>query len=84
MYPFERFTERAKHVLTYAQEEAQRAGHNQSGTEHLPLGLRREEEGMAAKVLADLGSTSTGPARASETSWYATRRPSAPRSVDRV
>jgi ATP-dependent Clp protease ATP-binding subunit ClpA len=55
MYPFERFTERAKKVLTLAQQEAERAHHSYIGTEHLLLGLMREEEGLAAIVLAKLG-----------------------------
>src|SRR5256886_1818850 len=55
MYPFERFTERAKKVLTLAQEEAERAHHSYIGTEHLLLGLLREGEGLAAKVLNNLG-----------------------------
>jgi hypothetical protein len=55
MYPFERFTERAKNVLTLAQEEAERSHHSYIGTEHLLLGLLRREEGMAAKVLNSLG-----------------------------
>lgn len=49
------FTERARHVLTLAQEEAQRFQHNYIGTEHLLLGLLREEEGIAAQVLSNLG-----------------------------
>ena len=52
---FEKFTERARNVLSLAQEEAQRFGHNYIGTEHLLLGLVREEEGVAAKVLRNLG-----------------------------
>jgi ATP-dependent Clp protease ATP-binding subunit ClpC len=55
MYPFERFTERAKKVLTLAQEEAERSHHSYIGTEHLLLGLLREGDGLAAKVLANLG-----------------------------
>ena len=55
MYPFEQFTERAKNVLTLAQEEAERSHHSYIGTEHLLLGLLRREEGMAAKVLNSLG-----------------------------
>jgi ATP-dependent Clp protease ATP-binding subunit ClpA len=55
MYPFERFTERAKKVLTLAQEEAERSHHSYIGTEHLLLGLLREGEGLAAKVLDNLG-----------------------------
>ena len=49
------FTQRAGHVLTLAQEEAQRFQHNYIGTEHLLLGLVREEEGIAAQVLSNLG-----------------------------
>lgn len=52
---FDKFTERARRMLSYAQEEAQRFQHNYIGTEHLLLGLLREEEGMGAKVLAQLG-----------------------------
>jgi excisionase family DNA binding protein len=52
---FDRFTGRARHVLTLAQDEAQRLNHNYIGTEHLLLGLVREGEGVAAKVLANLG-----------------------------
>src|SRR5206468_10485566 len=52
---FDKFTERARKVLQFAQEEAQRLDHNYIGTEHLLLGLVREGEGVAAKVLANLG-----------------------------
>jgi ATP-dependent Clp protease ATP-binding subunit ClpA len=52
---FDKFTERARRVLTLAQEEAQRFNHNYIGTEHLLLGLIREGDGIAAKVLANLG-----------------------------
>jgi ATP-dependent Clp protease ATP-binding subunit ClpC len=52
---FAKFTERARRVLSYAQEEAQRFKHNYIGTEHLLLGLVREEDGVAAKVLQNLG-----------------------------
>jgi ATP-dependent Clp protease ATP-binding subunit ClpA len=55
MYSFERFTERAKKVLTLAQEEAERSRHNYIGTEHLLVGLLREGDGLAAKVLNNLG-----------------------------
>ena len=48
-------TEQARNVLSLAQEEAQRFQHNSLGTEHLLLGLVREGEGVAAKVLANLG-----------------------------
>ena len=59
MYPFERFTEHAKRALTFAQEEAERYGHGHIGTEHLLLGLLRDEEGMAGRELAALGVTLT-------------------------
>ena len=52
---FDKFTERARRVLTLAQEEAQRFNHNYIGTEHLLLGLVRENDGVAAKVLGNLG-----------------------------
>ena len=52
---FEKFSERARRVLTIAQEEARQLNHNYIGTEHILLGLVREEEGVAAKVLANLG-----------------------------
>jgi ATP-dependent Clp protease ATP-binding subunit ClpA len=52
---FDRFTERARKVLSLAQEEAQRFQHNYIGTEHLLLGLVREGEGVAARVLESMG-----------------------------
>jgi ATP-dependent Clp protease ATP-binding subunit ClpC len=52
---FEKFTERARKVLTLSQEEAQRFNHNYIGTEHILLGLVREGDGVAAKVLVNLG-----------------------------
>src|SRR2546427_8315116 len=52
---FDKFTERARKVLQLAQEEAQRFNHNYIGTEHLLLGLVHEGEGVAAKVLGNLG-----------------------------
>lgn len=55
MYPFERFTDRAKKVLTIAQEEAERAGRTYIETEHLLLAILAEGEGIAAKVLGRLG-----------------------------
>jgi ATP-dependent Clp protease ATP-binding subunit ClpC len=54
---FERFTERARIVIVVAQEEARRLQHNYIGTEHILMGLLREEEGVAAQVLASLGMT---------------------------
>jgi len=56
---FDKFSERARRVLTLAQEEAQLHNHTYIGTEHLLLGLVREEEGVAAKVLASLGVSLT-------------------------
>jgi len=52
---FEKFSERARRVLTLAQEEAQQLNHGYIGTEHILLGLVREDEGLAAKVLVNLG-----------------------------
>ena len=51
---FEKFSERARRVLSLAQEEAQRFNHNYIGTEHILLGLVRETEGVAARVLSSL------------------------------
>ncbi len=56
---FEKFSERARRVLTLAQEEARQFNHSYIGTEHLLLGLVREEEGVAAKVLINLGADLT-------------------------
>ncbi|MGI9253897.1 MAG: Clp protease N-terminal domain-containing protein, partial [Thermomicrobiales bacterium] len=52
---FDKFTERARKVLQLAQEEAQRFNHNYIGTEHLLLGLVREGDGVAARVLSNMG-----------------------------
>jgi ATP-dependent Clp protease ATP-binding subunit ClpC len=54
---FERFTERAKQVVVLAQDEARALKHNYIGTEHILLGLLREEEGLAARVLESLDVT---------------------------
>jgi ATP-dependent Clp protease ATP-binding subunit ClpC len=51
---FDKFTDRARKVLTLAQDEAQRFNHNYIGTEHLLLGLVREGDGVAARVLENL------------------------------
>jgi ATP-dependent Clp protease ATP-binding subunit ClpC len=51
----ERFTQRARRVLSLAQEEAERMQHSHIGTEHLLLGLMREEGGVAGKVLREMG-----------------------------
>jgi ATP-dependent Clp protease ATP-binding subunit ClpC len=55
LYPFERFTEKAKKVLTLAQDEAEKAHLSYIGSEQLLLGLLREEDGLAARVLDNLG-----------------------------
>ena len=52
---FERFTDRARSVVVLAQDEARLLNHNYIGTEHLLLGLLREDEGIAAKALTALG-----------------------------
>src|SRR5918996_1345672 len=51
---FDKFTDRARKVLTLGQDEAQRFNHNYIGTEHLLLGLVREGEGVAARVLENM------------------------------
>ena len=52
---FEKFSERARRVLSLSQEEAQRFNHNYIGSEHILLGLVRETDGVAAQVLGNLG-----------------------------
>jgi hypothetical protein len=54
---FERFTERARQVVVLAQEEARGLRHNYIGSEHILLGLLREQEGLAARVLESLDIT---------------------------
>lgn len=54
---FERFTERARQVVVFAQEEARGLGHDHIGTEHILIGLLREEQGVAARVLDAMGVT---------------------------
>jgi ATP-dependent Clp protease ATP-binding subunit ClpA len=51
----ERFTERSRRVLKLAQEEAENMQHGEIGTEHILLGLIREEGGSAAKIFRDAG-----------------------------
>jgi ATP-dependent Clp protease ATP-binding subunit ClpA len=51
---FERFSQQARQVVVFAQDEARALRHNYIGTEHLLLGLMREEEAMAARVLESL------------------------------
>jgi ATP-dependent Clp protease ATP-binding subunit ClpA len=52
---FERFTAYARHVVVLAQEEARRLNHNYIGTEHILLGLLGESDGIAFRVLQDIG-----------------------------
>ncbi len=54
------FTPRAKKVLEYAVEEARLLGHNYIGSEHLLLGLIREEEGIGGKILRSFGANLLG------------------------
>ena len=54
---FERFTDRAGQVVILAEDESRRLRHNYIGTEHILLGLLREEQGLAARLLASLGIT---------------------------
>jgi ATP-dependent Clp protease ATP-binding subunit ClpC len=51
---FERFTERARRVVVHAQEEARELSHSYIGTEHLLLGLMREQESAGARALQEL------------------------------
>ena len=52
---WERFTKRARQVLSLAQEEAERMNHSYIGSEHVLIGLIREEGGVAGRVLRELG-----------------------------
>jgi ATP-dependent Clp protease ATP-binding subunit ClpC len=58
MAGMERFTQRARRVLSLAHQEAERARNNNIGTEHLLLGLMDEEGGVAGRVLRELGMAS--------------------------
>ena len=58
MAGMERFTQRARRVLSLAHQEAERARQNNIGTEHLLLGLMDEEGGVAGRVLRELGMSS--------------------------
>jgi ATP-dependent Clp protease ATP-binding subunit ClpA len=57
---FERFTNRARHVVVLAQEEARGLRHNYIGTEHILLGLLGESEGLASRALTGLGMSLEG------------------------
>lgn len=52
---FERFTDRARHIIVYAQDEARLLRHNYIGTEHLLLAILRDDDGIAARVLMSFG-----------------------------
>ena len=54
---FERFTDRARRVVVLAQDEARTLSHDYIGTEHILLGLIREDGGVAARALESLGIT---------------------------
>jgi ATP-dependent Clp protease ATP-binding subunit ClpC len=54
---FERFSERARQVVVLAQDESRALGHDYIGTEHILLGVLREEEGIGARVLESLDIT---------------------------
>jgi ATP-dependent Clp protease ATP-binding subunit ClpC len=54
---FERFTERARQVVVHAQDEARGHGHDLIGAEHILLGLVREREGLAARLLEEYDVT---------------------------
>ena len=71
----ERFTQRARRVLSLAQEEAERMQHPHIGTEHLLLGLMREEGGVAGRVLRDLGLRPTQVEQIIERLTSANKRP---------
>jgi ATP-dependent Clp protease ATP-binding subunit ClpC len=58
MAGMERFTQRARRVLSLAHQEAERSHHSVIGTEHLLIGLMKEEGGAANRVLRELGLTS--------------------------
>jgi ATP-dependent Clp protease ATP-binding subunit ClpC len=72
----DRFTKHARQVLQLAQEEATRLNHNYVGTEHLLLGLAKEENGLASRVLRELGTTPADVTHAVER--MAPRNPRAP------
>lgn len=55
MYPFERFSESAKRVLTLAQGQAERAHRSYIGTEHLVLGMMSDRDGIGGRAMRDLG-----------------------------
>jgi ATP-dependent Clp protease ATP-binding subunit ClpA len=74
VYPFERFNEAAKRVLTLAQEEAERAHHGHIGTEHLLIALLRERDTVAGEVLHRLGVDISGARKIVDKTLGARRR----------
>jgi DNA-binding transcriptional LysR family regulator len=85
--PFEQLTEQAREVLVFAQDEAHALKHDYIGTEHILLGLLREDKGVAARVLESLdvtldkvrGSVGRDPARAAQHEGAGTRAGRGPR-----
>jgi ATP-dependent Clp protease ATP-binding subunit ClpC len=73
----DRFTQRARRVLQLANEEAERLSHNYIGTEHLLLGIVKEESGIAGRVLRELGAKPDRVAEMVERMTGAGRRASA-------
>ncbi len=89
MYPFERFTEHAKQMLTLAQAEAEKWGHSYIGTEHLLLAAFGAADFYSAKILANLGveleSVTSSIEKELDKPKMASRRPMIPTSrVKRV
>ncbi len=78
----QRFTQRARRVLALAQEEAERLSHNYIGTEHLLLGIVREENGIAGRVLRELGAKPDRVAEMVERMTGAGRRTPSERKLD--
>jgi len=78
----ERFSQRARRVLQLAQDEAERLSHNYIGTEHLLLGIVREENGIAGRVLRDLGAKPERVAEMVERMTGAGKRSTGERKLD--
>jgi ATP-dependent Clp protease ATP-binding subunit ClpC len=77
---FERFTERARQVVVLAQEETRLLKHRTVGTEHLLLGLVRDDEGVAGQALAAVG-IGLDPARAAVATAHAPEDNGGPRQI---
>jgi ATP-dependent Clp protease ATP-binding subunit ClpC len=78
----QRFTQRARRVLALAQEEAERMSHNYIGTEHILLGLVKEENGVAGRVLRELGAKPERVAEMVERMTGVGRRSASDRRID--